>query len=103
MEESDGTKVCSVHGTELEAREGYIFNGFMRGNEEFEFAARRYPNVIGPNFSPEYSERFNQTLPHTKYVCKDCERAHEELKNVPIAVKRSAAKKAQRQRDRELD
>jgi hypothetical protein len=103
IENPNGTKVCGVHGTELAAREGYIFNGFMSGTEEFEFAARRYPNVTGPNFSPEYNEKFNQTLSHTAYVCEDCNRAHDDLKSVPLSVKRSATKKAQRQRARELD
>lgn len=103
IENPNGTKICGVHGTELAAREGYIFNGFMRGTEEFEFAARRYPNVIGPNFSPKYNEKFNQTLSHTVYVCEDCKRAHDDLKSVPISVKRSATKKAQREKNRELN
>ncbi|MEC5128558.1 hypothetical protein VSU19_17485 [Verrucomicrobiales bacterium BCK34] len=98
-----GKKTCGVHGTELTPHEGFIFNGFIRGTEEFEFAASRYPNVIGPNFSPTYNEEFSQTLSFAAYTCDDCITAHERLKNVPEPVKKIAQNSSQKKRDRQIE
>ncbi|MGI9239632.1 MAG: hypothetical protein ACR2RV_02460 [Verrucomicrobiales bacterium] len=94
--------VCGVHRTVVESNEGYRFDGLISGTEDFEFAARRFPNTLGPNFGDEFHQDLGYTIPFTDYTCDGCYEGHARLEKIPMWYKRLVGGAAEARQDRQL-
>jgi hypothetical protein len=99
--DSQGKLICGLHGTPVTARNGYSYNGFISGTEDFEFAARRFPNVMGVGFSDKF-DKPSFTRAGVRFICEECQKAHERLDKLPMWYKRLLGKPAEARRERQL-
>jgi len=103
VEAPSGEPVCGVHGTPVKAHKGYHFSGSISGTTAYEYAARCYPNILGPGYSSTYDKKWGHTLPYTDYTCTKCEAEAERIAKWPHWYVERVARHAQANRDSELE
>ena len=101
VKDRQGQLVCGLHGSPLKVKKVYFFNGFITGTPDYEFAARRYPNVRSVGFSEEL-DKGRSTVPGTEYICAECQKAHKRLERFPMWYKQLTGKSAERRREQQL-
>ena len=78
---SNGKLLCGKHACPVETTSGYSFAGTMSGSPDFEFAATRCPNLIGPGFQKTKSTDYR--WPTKAYSCEMCYAEYNKLSKLP--------------------
>ena len=79
--DSNGKLLCGKHTCPVKTISGYSFAGLMSGSPDFEFAATRCPNLIGPGFQETKSTDYRR--PTKAYSCEMCYADLEKLSKLP--------------------